>query len=100
MVEHVFGYYDPLEHKKVKLVTIKMCKNASIWWKKSKRQRERDGKKKIQSWEKMKKELKRKYLSFNYRKDIYLKIHNFKQQDFIMEKYSTKFVNLIIKGDL
>ena len=55
MVEHVFGHYNPLDHKKVKLVTIKMCKNASIWWENFKRQHERDGKKKIQTWEKMKK---------------------------------------------
>ena len=48
----------------------------------------------------MKKELKRKYLSFNYRQDIYLKIQNFKQQDLSVEEYSAKFVNLIIKGDL
>ena len=30
MVEHVFRYYDPPEHKRVTLVAIKMCKNASI----------------------------------------------------------------------
>ena len=70
MVEHVFENYDPLEHEKVKLVAIKMCKNASIWWKNMKRQRERDGKKKIETWEKIKKELKKKYLSFNYHQDI------------------------------
>ena len=74
IVERVFEYCDPSEHKKVKLLTIKMCKNASIWWENLKRQCERNGKKKIQTWEKLKKELKRKYLSFNYRKDVYLKI--------------------------
>ena len=83
----------------VKLIAM-MCKNASIWWENFKRQHERDAKKKIQTWEKMKKERKWKYLSFNYRKDIYLKIKNFKQQDLSVEEYSTKFVNLIIKGDL
>ena len=41
-----------------------------------------------------------KYLSFNYRQDIYLKIQNFKQQDLSVEEYSAKFVNLIIKVDL
>ena len=30
MVEHVFRYYDPPEHKRVTLVATKMCKNASI----------------------------------------------------------------------
>ena len=100
MVEHVFEYYDSPEREKVKLVATKVCKNASIWWKNMKRQRERYCKKKIQTWGKMKKELKRKYLPFNYRQDIYLKIQNFKQRDLSVEEYSTKFVNLIIKGDL
>ena len=100
MVEHVFEYYDSPEREKVKLVATKMCKNASIWWKNMKRQRERDGKKKIQTWGKMKKELKRKYLPFNYCQDIYLKIQNFKQRDLSVEEYSAKFVNLIIKGNL
>ena len=61
---------------------------------------ERDGKKKTETWENMKKELKRKYLSFNYYQDIYLKIQNFKQQDLSVEEYLAKFVNLIIKRDL
>ena len=30
MVEYVFEYYDPPGHTKVKLVAIRMCKNASI----------------------------------------------------------------------
>ena len=49
MVEHVFRYYDSFEHKKVKLVAIKMRKNASIWWESLKIQHERHGKKKIQT---------------------------------------------------
>ena len=65
-----------------------------------KRQHEGNGKKKIETWEKMKKELKRRYLPTNYHQDIYLKFQNFKQQDLIVEEYSAKFVNLIIKGDL
>ena len=58
----------------MKFMAIKMCKNACIWWKNLKRQRESDGKKKIETWEKMKKELKMRYLLTNYRQDIYLKI--------------------------
>ena len=72
----------PPEHEKVKLVAIKMCKNASIWWKNMKRQREKNDKKKIETWEKMKKELKMRYLPTNYHQDIYLEFQNFKQQDF------------------
>ena len=65
-----------------------------------KRQCEIDGKNNIQTWEKIKKELKMKYLTFNYRQDIYLRIQNFKQQYLSVEEYSAEFENLIINGDL
>ena len=99
-VEHVFEYCDPPKRQKVKLVAIKMFKNASFWWENLKRQHQRDGKKKIETWEKMKKELKRKYLPFHYHQDIFLKIQNLKQQNLTMEEYSTKFENMMIKRDL
>ena len=57
-VERVFEYSDPPERQNVKLVAIKMCKNASFWWENLKRWHQRDGKKKIETWEKIKKELK------------------------------------------
>ena len=88
------------ELEKVEFVAIKMCKNAFILWKNLKRQRERDCKKKIETWEKIKKELKIRYLPTIYHQDIYLKFHNFKQQDLSVKEYLARFVNLIIKGDL
>ena len=77
-----------------------MCKNASILWKNLKRQFERDGKEKIETWKKIKKELKRKYLFVDYHQDIYIKIKNFNQQELSVEEYLTKVLNFIIKGDL
>ena len=47
--------------------------------------------------EKMKRELKKKYLSDNYRKEIFLKIYNFKQNDLSMEDYIVEFDNLMSK---
>ena len=41
-----------------------------------------------------------RYLPTNYHQDIYLKFQYFKQQNLSMEEYSTKFLNLIIKGYL
>ena len=38
-IECVFEYCDPPERQKVKLVAIKMRKNASFWWENLKRQR-------------------------------------------------------------
>lgn len=52
--------------KKVKIVALKLKKYASAWWKQLKVCQERMGKPKITSWEKMKKELRKKFLPENY----------------------------------
>ena len=60
-VERVFEYNDVHDQQKVKLVAVKLKKYASLWWEHLKKQRVRDGKTKICTWEKMKKELRRKF---------------------------------------
>ena len=86
--------------RKVKLIAIKLKKYASLWWEYLKRQREQEGRRKIVTWEKMKKELKRKFLPDNYRQDIYLKFQNFKQKELSVEDYTAEFDNLMMKCDL
>ena len=66
MVERVFELHEPPERKKVKLVAIKLRRNASFWWENLKKLREREGKRKITTWDKMKKELKCNYLPIDY----------------------------------
>ena len=62
MVEGVFEFHEPPEAKKVKLVAIKLRRNTSFWWENLKKLREKESKCKITTWDKMKKELKCKYL--------------------------------------
>ena len=81
-------------------MALKLRQNASFWWENLKKQREREGKSKIVTWEKMKRELKRKYLPDNYRQEIFLKIHDFKQKDLSVEEYTAEFDNLMLKGEL
>ncbi|GKV36628.1 hypothetical protein SLEP1_g44736 [Rubroshorea leprosula] len=56
-VERVFELKDIPDNKRVKLVAIKLKKHASIWWENLKRSREREGRNKIRTWEKMRREL-------------------------------------------
>ena len=99
-VERIFEYGDALENRKVKLVAIKHKKHASLWWENLMRQREQEGRNKIVTWDKMKHELKRKYFPDNYRQDIFLKIHNFRQKEMIVAKYTVEFDHLMLKGKL
>ena len=43
IVDQMFEYYNPLDHKKIKLVTIKLRKQASFWWENLRTQREKEG---------------------------------------------------------
>ncbi|KAK0587640.1 hypothetical protein LWI29_026225 [Acer saccharum] len=99
-VDRIFEYQEVPEHRKVKLVAIKLRKHASFWWENLKKQRDREGRSKILTWIKMKKELTRKYLPDNYRQDIFLKIQNFRQKDLSIAEYTAEFDNLMLKGDL
>lgn len=88
------------DDRKVKIAAVKLRKHASFWWEKLKMQRAREGRGRIVTWEKMKRELKRKYLPENYRQDIFLKFHNFKQKELSVEDFTGEFENLMIKCDL
>ncbi|GKV35062.1 hypothetical protein SLEP1_g43380 [Rubroshorea leprosula] len=63
-VECVFELKDILDDKHVKLVAIKLKKHASIWWENLKRSREREGRNKIRTWEKMRRELTQYTMEF------------------------------------
>ena len=80
-VDAIFEYHGTPEYRKVKLVALKFRKYALIWWENLKKQREIMGKRLIVSWDKMKKELKRKYLSNNYLQDIFLTSQHLKQKE-------------------
>jgi len=78
-VERMFELKDVLDDKRVKLIAIKLKKLASIWWENLKRQREREGRSKIKTWDKIRRELKRKFFLKYYRQEVFIKFHNLKQ---------------------
>ncbi|XP_031375447.1 uncharacterized protein LOC116189849 [Punica granatum] len=100
IVERVFDFKNISEEKKVKLVAIKLEKHASVWWENLKRRREREGKRRIVTWEKMKRELKKKFLPASYKQDIFSRLYNFKQEELTVEKYTAEFEHLMMKCDI
>ena len=48
-VERVFEFKDVPDEQKVKIVTIKLKKHASIWWENLKKKRAREGRSKIKT---------------------------------------------------
>ncbi|PWA99283.1 hypothetical protein CTI12_AA010070 [Artemisia annua] len=99
-VKRVFDFKEVSDERIVKLVALKLRKYASLWWENMKRQRVREGKRPIRSWEKMKRELKRRFMPDDYRQDCFLKLHNLKQKELSAEDYTAESDHLMIKCDV
>nr|GEX12367.1 putative reverse transcriptase domain, zinc finger, CCHC-type, aspartic peptidase domain protein [Tanacetum cinerariifolium] len=58
-VDRIFDLCDIPDHIKVKLIAIRLKKSASLWWDHVQHQRYREGKHRVESWEKMKRLMKK-----------------------------------------
>ncbi|GKE33318.1 reverse transcriptase domain-containing protein, partial [Tanacetum coccineum] len=83
MVERVFDVRDIPDKLKVKLVAIKLRIHALLWWDHVTKRRRIEGKSKVETWEKMKKLMKAKFLPENHRQEAFLDYHNMSQHEVI-----------------
>ncbi|GJS12981.1 RNA-directed DNA polymerase [Tanacetum coccineum] len=99
-VERVFDIKNLSDEQKVKLVAIKLKKNASIWWEHVIKQRTQEGKAKIVNWSKMKKKLMVKNLPVQYRQEAFIDYHNYKQTSISVEEFTSEFDHLRLRCDV
>jgi len=90
-VERIFDYKEISDGNKVKLVALRLCKCASLWWSNLCAKRARQGKGKIRAWEKMKAKLKAHFLPPSYIQDNYSQLHNLVQGNMSVEEYTREF---------
>ncbi|KAL4183359.1 hypothetical protein AMTRI_Chr11g97820 [Amborella trichopoda] len=101
--ERVFDYKDVPENKQVKIIflkkikkqeriiAIKLNKGALVWWEQLKARRERMGKPKINTWEKMKKKFKETYVPKNHLQSLYRKMHVLCLGDRLVDECTDEF---------
>ncbi|GJT89951.1 reverse transcriptase domain-containing protein [Tanacetum coccineum] len=99
-VERVFDVRDIPDKLKVKLVAIKLRQHASLWWDHVTKRRRIDGKSKVETWEKMKKLMKAKFLPENHRQEAFLDYHNLSQQNITVEEVINEFDKLRMRCDV
>lgn len=58
------------------------------------------GKRHIRTWEKMRRELFRKFLHESYLQDAYNKLQSFKQGDLSVEEYTERFDSLLVRCEV
>ncbi|XP_074305230.1 uncharacterized protein LOC141640277 [Silene latifolia] len=98
--ERVFEYKGYDEHKQFKVATLKMTKYASLWYENLKKQRRREGKSKIGTWNKLKKHLQNRFMPRDYEQEQYLKLTSLSQGNLSVTDYITEFERLIMVCDL
>nr|GEZ48076.1 hypothetical protein [Tanacetum cinerariifolium] len=96
----LFEFKEVPENKRVSLITTKLCRRASVWWQQMKLTRERVGKSKITSWQKMKKCMRANFIPHNYQRLMYQQLQNLKQGSKSVEDYTTEFYQLIARNDI
>ncbi|GJW51502.1 reverse transcriptase domain-containing protein [Tanacetum coccineum] len=96
-VERVFDYQEVRDALKVKIVSIKLKKHASVWWEQLKLERAHENKPRIRTWEKIKQELRKKFLPDWYLQEAFLQLHDFTQCDLSVADYTEKFDHLKLK---
>ncbi|PWA37494.1 reverse transcriptase domain-containing protein [Artemisia annua] len=99
-VERVFDVRDIPDKLKVKLVAIKLRQHASLWWDHINKRRRIEGKAKVETWEKMKKLMKAKFLPENHRQEAFLDYHNLSQRNMIVEEVINEFDKLRMRCDV
>ncbi|GKA94504.1 putative reverse transcriptase domain-containing protein [Tanacetum coccineum] len=99
-VEKVFEFKEVPKNKRVSLITTKLHGRAAAWWQKLKMIRERDGKLRITSWQKMKKCMRANFIPHNYQRQMFQRLQNLKQGSESVEDYTTKFYQLITRNDI
>nr|GEY60934.1 RNA-directed DNA polymerase [Tanacetum cinerariifolium] len=92
---NVFDVRDIPNKLKVKLLAIKLRQHASLWWDHVNKKRRIEGKSKVESWEKMKKLMKAKFLPKNHRQEAFLDYHNLSQQNMTMEEVINELKNTL-----
>ncbi|GKC62581.1 reverse transcriptase domain-containing protein, partial [Tanacetum coccineum] len=85
-VERVFDVWDIPDKLKVKLIAIKLSQNASLWLDHVTKRQRIEGKSKVETWEKIKKLMKAKFLPENHRQKAFLEYHNLSQWNMTVEE--------------
>ena len=86
-VELVFDCHNYSENKKVKLAAIGFSDYATVWWDQlvfnMRRNREPD----VETWEKMKRVMQKRFVSINYYRELYNKLKNPRQGNRSVKEY-------------
>jgi len=100
LVERFFNDIDIPEDKRVKLVAYRLLGGASAWWEQLQISRLRQGKGMVQTWTKMKRLLRSRYLPPDYEQILFKQYQDCRQGNRTIETYLEEFHRLSSQNNL
>ncbi|XP_024013113.1 uncharacterized protein LOC112087328 [Eutrema salsugineum] len=99
-VEEVLDFKQVPANRQVALVATKLRGQAASWWLQLKSTRSRERKSKIASWDKLKKQLRKTFLPYNFDHTMYTRLQNLRQGSRTVDEYSEKFYILMTRNEI
>ena len=99
-MELVFDCHNYSELKKVKLAAIEFTDYAIVWWDQLCINRRRSGERPIETWDEMKRLMRRRFVPSHYYRDLYLKLQGLHQGNRSVDEYYKEMEMAMIRANV
>ncbi|XP_057529849.1 uncharacterized protein LOC130808389 [Amaranthus tricolor] len=99
-MEQYFEFKETPPNQQYKIAKIKLTKSAAVWLEGIQKQRLREERNRINTWEKLRKHMKRRYVPTTYKQQQIVQLHAMKQGTRSVEDYMNEWERLYVLCDL
>ncbi|XP_057522558.1 uncharacterized protein LOC130802561 [Amaranthus tricolor] len=99
-MERYFEYRGTTPEGQYKVAKMKLTKLAAMWLEGIQRQRAREHRERIDTWDKLKKHLNRKYVPINFKHQMYIKWSTLSQKGRTVTEYIHEWEKLVVMCDI
>ena len=99
-VEMIFACHNYSEEKKVRLAAVEFSDYALIWWDELVKSRRRNGEYPIETWDEMKRIMKKRFVPSHYYREVHQRLHRLTQGSKLVEDYHKEMEMLMIKANI
>ena len=99
-MDRYFEYRETTHERQYKIAMMKLTKLAALWLEGIQRQRLREHRDRIDTWDKLKKHLNRKYVPVNFKHKLYIKWSTLNQRGRSVTEYIQEWEKLVVMCEI